>query len=82
MPADFIYNILSFKLFKLILVGMKEVQRVYAIQQGVTFAIKKYPSYYLVQVVAGVLKGKRFVTFANMYYPFLFQLVVLNKGYH
>lgn len=57
MPADFIYNILSFKLFKLILVGMKEVQRVYAIQQGVAFAIKKYPSYYLVQVVAGILKG-------------------------
>ena len=57
MPGDFIYHLLSFKIFKMALISLKEVQRVYAVHSGVTFAIQRYPSHPLVQVVAGVLKG-------------------------
>jgi len=36
---------------------MKEVHRVYGIHAGVLLAYKKFPTQYLLQVVAGLLKG-------------------------
>ncbi|XP_067937969.1 trimeric intracellular cation channel type 1B.1-like isoform X1 [Watersipora subatra] len=60
-PADIAYKLLSFKLFKLIISCMKEVHRVYGIHAGVILAYKKYPSQYLLQVIAGILKGSSYV---------------------
>lgn len=61
-PADIVYKLLSFKLFKLIISAMKEVHRVYGIHAGVEMAYKKYPTQYLLQAVAGILKGSMLIS--------------------
>lgn len=40
---------------------MKEVHRVYGIHAGIIIAVKKYPNQYLLQVVAGILKGMKYL---------------------
>lgn len=60
-PADLVYRLISFKPFKLIVASMKEVHRVYGIHAGIIIAVKKYPNQYLLQVVAGILKGMKYL---------------------
>ena len=56
-PFDLIYKLAKFLPVKIVICMLKEVQRVNKIHHGVTYAMKIFPTSYLVIVIIGVVKG-------------------------
>lgn len=56
-PGDLVYVVLRWTPIKMVLVAIKEVHRVYGVNEAVRTAIKLYPGSYVIQVVAGLSKG-------------------------
>lgn len=69
-PFDITYKLCKFLPFKTIIYCLKEVQRVHKIHHGVMFAMKHYPSSYIIVVIIGVIKG------AGYYYMRPFERLV------
>ena len=57
-PFDIVYKIAKFLPCKLVICGLKEVQRSHKVYHAVIHTMKIYPNSYLVIIIIGTVKGK------------------------
>ena len=56
-PFDITYKLCKFLPFKVVIYCMKEIQRASKVLHGVHFAMKIYPTEWVIICVVGILKG-------------------------
>lgn len=79
-PFDIVYKTVKFMPCKLLVAGLKEVQRAHKVYHGVVYTAKIYPNSVIIILLIGTIKGKSLHSYIRQLVTFYWSPLLLQEG--